>query len=367
MNQAEIPGAGRPQAQRLRHAVFISYASDDKNVADSVCAALEANAVRCWIAPRDVQGGRAYSGQITQAIREARILLLILTEASNRSKHVLREVERAAHCQNRLLTFRIEAISPGDDLAYFLGADHWIDGFRPFAPSEPFSTLIQSIRALLQRGDGDLQKKSPAAAEPLLLAPDPDGLNAETYLVEYTSYLVDLTQWTEATLGPVVVTRTDDVRKVSNTTADYVIPFFTTGKNIECKPISFSSRPKFVGPKNDPDRKGIHYDYVLPIGHQAAGHREMASSRFTFPSGFIDPQKEWWASRVAYPSKTISVVFRFPANKPAKNMSVSRKRGDEAAQPINDNLANLSDGGRIVQWVGINEKSNSRIHFEWDW
>jgi hypothetical protein len=48
-------------------------------------------------------------------------------------------------------------------------------------------------------------------------------------------------------------------------------------------------------------------------------------------------------------------------------MSVSRKRGDEAAQPINDNLANLSDGGRIVQWVGINEKSNLRIHFEWDW
>ena len=39
-------------------------------------------------------------------------LLLILTGASNRSKHVLREVERAAHCQNHLLTFRIEPIWP---------------------------------------------------------------------------------------------------------------------------------------------------------------------------------------------------------------------------------------------------------------
>jgi serine/threonine protein kinase/class 3 adenylate cyclase len=200
----------------------------------------------------------------------------------------------------------------------------------------------------------------------LSVSPSPDWLT-ETYLVEYTSYLVDLTQWTEATLGPVVVIRTDDVRKVSNTTADYIIPFFTTGKSIDCKPITFSSRPKFVGPKNEPDRKGIHYDYVLPIGHQPAGHREMASSQFTFPSGFTNPQTEWWESRVAYPSKTISVVFRFPANKPAKNMSVSRKRGDEAPQPINDNLANLSDGGRIVKWVGINEKSGSRIHFEWDW
>ena len=198
-------------------------------------------------------------------------------------------------------------------------------------------------------------------------ASDPNGLTSDTYLVDYTSYLVDLTQWTEATLGPVIVTRTDFVRKVSNKTEDYIIPYFTTGKSIDCKPITFSSRPNFVGPKNDPDRKGLHYDYVLPIGHEPAGHSEMVSSQFTFPSGFTNPQKEWWESRVAYPSKTISVVFRFPANKPAKSVNVSTRRGDEAAQPISDNFANLSDGGRIVQWVGIDQHSNSRIHFDWDW
>jgi hypothetical protein len=102
------------------------------------------------MAPRDVQGGRPYSGQITQAIREARVLLLVLSQASNRSKQVLREVERAAHCQNHLLTFRIEAIAPGDDLSYFLGAEHWVDGFRPLPPSEHFPALIQRTRALLQ-------------------------------------------------------------------------------------------------------------------------------------------------------------------------------------------------------------------------
>jgi hypothetical protein len=68
-------------------------------IADAVCAALEVENIGCWIAPRDVQGGRPYFGQITQAIRETRVLLLILAEAANRSKHVLQEVERAAHCQ----------------------------------------------------------------------------------------------------------------------------------------------------------------------------------------------------------------------------------------------------------------------------
>lgn len=201
----------------------------------------------------------------------------------------------------------------------------------------------------------------------LQAVPNPEGLAADTYLVDYTSFFVDLTQWTEATRGPVVITRSDYVRKVSSTTEDYVIPYFTTGASIDCKPLTFSSRPYFIGPKNDPDRKGIHYDYVLPIGHQPSGHTEMVSSQFTFPTGFANPQTEWWEARVAYPSKTISVVIRFPTNKPAKNVLVSRRKGDEAKQIINNNLPVSSDEGRIVTWVGINEKGNSRIHFDWEW
>jgi TPR repeat protein/serine/threonine protein kinase len=151
MKEAESPHAKPAQATKLPHTVFVSYSNDDGAIASAVCSALEAEAIRCWMAPRDVQGGRPYSGQVTQAIREARVLLLILSKASNRSKQVLREVERAAHCQTHLLTFRIEAIAPGDDLAYFLRADHWVDGFRPFPPSEHFKVLIQHIRALFQR------------------------------------------------------------------------------------------------------------------------------------------------------------------------------------------------------------------------
>src|SRR6202030_914719 len=151
MKEAESPHARQAQAPKLQHAVFVSYSDDDGGIAGAVCSSLEAEAIRCWMAPRDVQGGRPYSGQITQAIREARVLLLVLSKASNRSKQVLREVERAAHCQSHLLTFRIEAIAPGDDLAYFLGADNWVDAFGRLPPSEHFPVLIQHIRALLQR------------------------------------------------------------------------------------------------------------------------------------------------------------------------------------------------------------------------
>jgi tRNA A-37 threonylcarbamoyl transferase component Bud32 len=150
MSGANTPLGLQADIRRWPHAVFVSYSSENKAIAEALCTSFEASDIRCWIAPRDVQGGRPYSGQITQAIREARILLLILTQASNRSKHVLREVERAAHCQNHLLTFRVEPITPTDDLAYFLGADQWVDGFQPLPPSQHFSTLIQHTRALLK-------------------------------------------------------------------------------------------------------------------------------------------------------------------------------------------------------------------------
>jgi TIR domain len=99
MNQKHSPGEKQPESQNPSHAVFISHSSDDNTAAEGVCAALEAAGIRCWIAPRDVMAGRPYSGQITEAIRRAEILLLVLSDASNRSKQVLREVERAAHFQ----------------------------------------------------------------------------------------------------------------------------------------------------------------------------------------------------------------------------------------------------------------------------
>ena len=74
----------------------------------------------------------------------------------------------------------------------------------------------------------------------------PPSTPESTYAVDYTSYLVDLSRWTETTHGPVVITRTDYVRKLSNKSEDYTIPYFTIGQSIECKPLTYSSKPQFI-------------------------------------------------------------------------------------------------------------------------
>ena len=77
------------------HDVFISYAQEDKPVADAVCARLESRNIRCWIAPRDVLPGEDFPDAIIKAIDSSRVMVLIFSSNSNASPHVVRELTKA--------------------------------------------------------------------------------------------------------------------------------------------------------------------------------------------------------------------------------------------------------------------------------
>ena len=133
----------------MAHDVFISYASEDKSVADTICTALEAERIRCWISPRDIVPGRAYSGQITRAIEESHAMVLLFSSNSNVSEHVLRELQLAANARLKVLNFKIEDIAPNDDMQYFLSVPQWLDATTP--PLEQhLAQLVTSLGALLE-------------------------------------------------------------------------------------------------------------------------------------------------------------------------------------------------------------------------
>jgi TolB-like protein len=111
----------------LGHDVFVSYASQDGPVANSIVANLEQRGLKCWIAPRDVKAGTVYADAIVRAINDARALLLILSTSAIASSHVGREVERAASKRKQIIAFRIDAASLSLELEYFLSNSQWID------------------------------------------------------------------------------------------------------------------------------------------------------------------------------------------------------------------------------------------------
>src|SRR5688500_10343479 len=48
----------------LEYSAFISYASDNREKAEAICASLEQRGRVCWIAPRDIRAGREYGDEI---------------------------------------------------------------------------------------------------------------------------------------------------------------------------------------------------------------------------------------------------------------------------------------------------------------
>ena len=131
--------------------VFISYSSHDKPTADAICATLERDRIRCWIAPRDVFPGIAYGEAIVDAITVSRLMVVVFSNASNGSPQVLREVERAVSKGIPIVPFRIDDVRPTKSLEYFLSAPHWLDALtKPL--EDHIRRLSAVVRAILDPG-----------------------------------------------------------------------------------------------------------------------------------------------------------------------------------------------------------------------
>lgn len=155
--------AGTLSSPPMPYDAFISYCSEDKKIADAVCGTLEANKIRCWIAPRDVGAGRTWGSAIVEAINDSAVMVVIFSKHSNGSPQVMREIERAVHKGVSIIPFRVENVVPSKDLEYFISSCHWLDAMNP--PLEQhIGELAQAILALQHRRTPvtEVQRDEPA-------------------------------------------------------------------------------------------------------------------------------------------------------------------------------------------------------------
>jgi len=205
--------------------------------------------------------------------------------------------------------------------------------------------------------------------------PNPVTEPAGDYIVEQCVYEVDFRQWTpvetnkvDIASSPVKVTRSENLRKSTDENKSYLIPFYTTGAKIDCNPLQFPMRPVFQAvqtPGDNPKQKA--YQFEIPIGNQVKGYKTSLMTEFIFWNGFRDPEHEWWAASVKYPTKQIQATFQFPTNKPCKSISVWRKDGISAEVELRDTPAIISQDGKKVVWMGENLPGDCRVFFKFDW
>ena len=152
----------------MPHDVFISYSHHDKSAADAVCAKLEQHAIRCWIAPRDVEAGTEWAGSIIHAISKAKIMVLVFSNSANNSPQIRKEVERAVNKGVIVVPLRIEDVVPTESLEYFMSNVHWLDALTP--PLEKhLDQLAGTVKIILDRiviHDDPMPHVAPAASVP---------------------------------------------------------------------------------------------------------------------------------------------------------------------------------------------------------
>jgi len=100
--------------------VFLCCATEDAAAGEAVRASLEGNGLKCFLQNPGLAPAQSSANRIGEAIREAELFLLILSQQSNRSPDVRQQLETAAHFKLPVVTFRIEPAQPTDDLSYFL-------------------------------------------------------------------------------------------------------------------------------------------------------------------------------------------------------------------------------------------------------
>lgn len=110
--------------------VFISHASEDNELVRKIYDKLAEEKVSCWLDITDLNpNGEFFAEKITQALRETKVFLLILTPNSNQSGHVANEIAMAF---DRRLPFviynkNVSIQDFSDSMAYFLSTKQFFD------------------------------------------------------------------------------------------------------------------------------------------------------------------------------------------------------------------------------------------------
>lgn len=141
--------------------VFISYKAEEFNEANWVKTTLETNGISCWMAPMSIPGGSNYALEIPQAIKTARVFVLILSERSQLSRWIPRELDQAINEGKTILPFMLENCPLRDDFNFYLSNIQRYTAYENKAAA--IEKMIREIRAIIGASNAPLSGQKETA------------------------------------------------------------------------------------------------------------------------------------------------------------------------------------------------------------
>ena len=174
------------------HSVFISYSHADRAIATTTLSLLEGRGIKCWIDYRDAVPGENYAGSIVQAIRHCEVMVLLLSEKSGNSPHVLNEINSAVNAGRTIIPFKLDEYELSDNLEYYLGKTHWLEALTP--PLEAHIDLLAKTILAILGGEAVAMPSKTVVARPVAQTPTAHVPNASkrAYRMAKFGELLDL-------------------------------------------------------------------------------------------------------------------------------------------------------------------------------
>jgi adenylate cyclase len=125
--------------------VFISYSREDKERVLGLAAKLRAAGVSIWIDQGGIDGAAMWGEEIVNALENAKVLLLMVTDAAVRSHNVAKEVVLASERKGHILPVHLESTRIPPSLKYPLAGIQHVEYYTG-DPEENLRTILRSLQ-----------------------------------------------------------------------------------------------------------------------------------------------------------------------------------------------------------------------------
>lgn len=142
---------------------FISYSSRNTDDAVTLRSYLTKRGVDTWMAPGDIPAGSNYAGVITKAIKGAECLVLLLTDESQNSTWVDKEVERALSYRKTVIPIAMDDLVLNDSFEFYLSNQQIIPVRQINEDNKELQKIVDQVIKLV--GNSLDETKEPASAK----------------------------------------------------------------------------------------------------------------------------------------------------------------------------------------------------------
>lgn len=134
-----------------KNEVFISFSFSDIEKAEKIVNTLTGDyGISCWICTREVRGGEHYKRKIVEAIKDSKVVVLLVTQNAVVSEDIANEVGVAVKQAKTVVPFMLDDSELDGDIYYDLVRANWIDGKNP-PLEERVKVLAEHLCYLLGR------------------------------------------------------------------------------------------------------------------------------------------------------------------------------------------------------------------------